>query len=240
MTTKTEQKLIDLFFENTGTHFLDSGGTNGRAWQQNQALGVDLFLNRATGEIDEYGCISLNTFDYLKRRIELTPLAEELQRALVDFFNEDSERSPWALDDQLEALEAIGGEIKDDNGFNTYNWENFLDTVLQGYVFSYADKPFVLLQVHGGADVRGGYTHPQIFEINEGDVEWAWAYLLGGAGDCGLYCTNPECDSDTSQITIYGAVDVADRDGIPVNRIENDKCLNCGSPYEGEQFEPTY
>ena len=35
-------------------------------------------------------------------------------------------------------------------------------------------KTFVLLSVHGGADVRGGYTTPQVFELtgDEGVADW--------------------------------------------------------------------
>ena len=35
------QTICDMLTENTGTHMLDSGGDNGRSWQQNQGLTVD-------------------------------------------------------------------------------------------------------------------------------------------------------------------------------------------------------
>ena len=31
----TEQQIYNMLTENTGTHFLDSGGANGRHWQSN-------------------------------------------------------------------------------------------------------------------------------------------------------------------------------------------------------------
>ena len=31
----TEQQIYNMLTENTGTHFLDSGGANGRHWQRN-------------------------------------------------------------------------------------------------------------------------------------------------------------------------------------------------------------
>jgi hypothetical protein len=74
---------------------------------------------------------------------------------------------------------------------NTYNGEDALDRTLQFTMFSFINSPrtsipdyaagevdrqprdyeflpdgtYVLLQVHGGADVRGGYTDPRLFEV---------------------------------------------------------------------------
>ena len=36
MTTQTQQAIFEMLTENTGKHFLDSGGDNGRHWQRNQ------------------------------------------------------------------------------------------------------------------------------------------------------------------------------------------------------------
>jgi len=44
--TKTEKVLLEMLKENTGEHFLDSGGAYGRHWQSNQ--GVD-FTKRKEG-----------------------------------------------------------------------------------------------------------------------------------------------------------------------------------------------
>ena len=38
----TERKIAEMLLENTGSHFLDSGGAYGRAWQHERArLGLD-------------------------------------------------------------------------------------------------------------------------------------------------------------------------------------------------------
>jgi hypothetical protein len=49
---------------------------------------------------------------------------------------------------------------------NTYNDECSLSQTLQ-FIYAEVDgEEFVLLQVHGGCDVRGGYTAPKVFRGN--------------------------------------------------------------------------
>lgn len=50
---------------------------------------------------------------------------------------------------------------------NTYNGEDLLSQVLQYIYFTNQSGEFVVLQIHGGADVRGGYTAPHVFELND-------------------------------------------------------------------------
>jgi|GEM_PF-2504287 len=105
-------------------------------------------------------------------------------------------------------LATKGGNM---NGtYNTYNGEDMLSQVIQ---FLYIDDvswdeetlrkilpgglaeylmenvsdnvPIVLLQIHGGCDVRGGYTAPVIFEVRDID------YYLWDNASATIYC--PEC-----------------------------------------------
>ena len=48
---------------------------------------------------------------------------------------------------------------------NTYNYENNLSQVLLFRVFVINNEPYVLLQIHGGCDVRGGYTDIKCFKL---------------------------------------------------------------------------
>jgi hypothetical protein len=68
--------------------------------------------------------------------------------------------------------------------YNSYNWETFLDTVVQWVEFEYDNTNYVLLQVHGGADVRGGYTRARVFE---GD---AWDYWWQNMMDAEVFCNS--------------------------------------------------
>jgi len=52
-------------------------------------------------------------------------------------------------------------------GFNSYNDECLLSQIIQGDFFEYEDSTYLMLQIHGGCDVRGGYTAPKIFSVHE-------------------------------------------------------------------------
>src|SRR3954453_2997548 len=60
-----------------------------------------------------------------------------------------------------------GGIYGDGNAitYNTYNGEDCLSQTLQFTYFEHEDSAYVLLQIHGGADVRGGYTAPRAFDL---------------------------------------------------------------------------
>ena len=45
MNQETKQVIYNMMIENTGTHFLDSGGEDGRHWQQNQKKTLKDFDN---------------------------------------------------------------------------------------------------------------------------------------------------------------------------------------------------
>jgi hypothetical protein len=51
---------------------------------------------------------------------------------------------------------------------NTYNGDCALSQTLQ-YAYCY-ENDLILLQIHNGADVRGGYTKPRVFKADEGFV----------------------------------------------------------------------
>jgi len=48
---------------------------------------------------------------------------------------------------------------------NTYNGEDALSQVLQYVYFTLGDETYIVLQIHGGADVRGGYSTPMVFRV---------------------------------------------------------------------------
>ena len=54
--------------------------------------------------------------------------------------------------------------------FNTYDGDSDLSQVLQGAWLEDADgDTYLLLQIHGGCDVRGGYTDAKLFK-----AEYDW------------------------------------------------------------------
>ena len=74
----------------------------------------------------------------------------------------------------------LGGDIQ---AGNTYNDASLLSQVFQyvDWVEPNTEQAFIAIQIHNGADVRGGYTRPVVFSYKEWDVydffSWPYAYI---------------------------------------------------------------
>ena len=176
--------------ENTGTALCDSGGANGRAWQQepipesaplctlevygwNEETGESEICSGYKGEPFNRGDIipTLHTGPFLD---EVGEIDRELQAEFEEFAsNRDDPREPW--EDALDAFmeERYPGWECASRG-NTYNEESDLDQCFTWWVFVnpeevsewvFADDgEFVtILRLHTGADVRGGYGRPLFY-----------------------------------------------------------------------------
>ena len=166
--TKTQQIIYDMLTTNTGSHMLDSGGDNDRHWQRNAKKTLDDFLSEPYATIDsKYGDSSLSLFHYMSEYLiyeeGLTGGFEEFAKGYPD--------EPWRAIIQ-EWLDASGvaqeGDFYADArwDFNTYNFDLWrVNQTLQGSFFPLWGKTHLIVQVHGGADVRGGYTAPKVFQL---------------------------------------------------------------------------
>jgi len=182
-------KIVSMMLkENTGTHMLDSGGEGGRAWQQNQKRD---FLKEAasTLEVDVSQkdlIISMSTFFYVTEFWETTTESERLQREFLKFAElPENDNDGWMSLMKKFYDEVLYPEIDDHDWdaynigrgggiTNTYNYESSVDQILQYMLFSWQDNcPFIMLQIHGGADARGGYTAPHFFafKTREHDID---------------------------------------------------------------------
>lgn len=180
--SRTEKKLTELFTANTGASFLDSGSAYGRNWERNQGLTTADFdaMPSAIWRRNEYPTI--NAWHFLRDRLEFSKTAEVLTRLMHVWELQDYDnRNLYNLSDQTDYLEHLGATFGEH--WNTYNWETLLSQTIQGVDFELMGNRYTLLQVHGGCDVRGGYTLPVIFETSE--------YWLHATNEVNLYC--PEC-----------------------------------------------
>src|SRR5690606_21387600 len=109
-------------------------------------------------------------------------------------FNKMNDWNGEAYGTSEKAYNWIAGIFKVGESWNTYNGEEFLSQTLQGTNlhlrgnesnFEFPD--YVLLQVHNGADVRGGYTDAKLFKLN--------GYLMGAPD---VYGTIDGIDVSTS------------------------------------------
>ena len=202
ITENTEAIIYGMLTENTGTHFLDSGGATGRAWQRNQTKTLEDFKAEpeAYFEGGEYPEAGKSTFWHLVNNLDY-------DRALTAAYHEFAKDYPdesWLEISEL-WLDKLGvpGEGGDFYGesrwtFNSYNFEDWLlDQTLQGTSFGMGGAEYLILQVHGGADVRGGYTKPQIFKMSSKEE-----FILN-ADSAYFNCNSEACDNQLSMRGYY-------------------------------------
>jgi len=192
--TKTEQVIFDMLTENTGTHFLDSGGDDGRMWQRNAKKTLDDFRSEPYATIDpKYGDVSISAFHYLTERLEFAQGMTEQFEVFAKQYKDDSWREVMSLFVGFFGIDEQDRDSIEDQTweFNTYNFDRFMvSQTLQGRFFSLGQTEYLLLQIHGGADVRGGYTAPKVFTVRAD----RYGFVLDG-DSASFVCEREECDN---------------------------------------------
>lgn len=266
---KTADVLASMWTESTGASILDSGDAYGRSWQRNQAAAAlsdmspaELFLSEPQVTMDaRYGYpeISVSAFHWLNEILEYDPVMQRRFDLFVALLGDDhmpwlaeAERFGEAVDESRWGLEY--GYAERSSSHNTYNGETWLSDVLQYVVFDWEGETYVLLQYHGGCDVRGGYTKPRAFRVSGSEGR----YELYTEGHVSLHCTEHSgeylgeglygpvydsvhaWDSNSSGIdwTEYGGA--YDRVEFEVKEPEDGEpfvaCPTCGAPLEVSVF----
>lgn len=167
--------IYDMMVENTGMSILDSGGYYGRNYERNRKLGIEAFKNQdeANLEIEIHGehtyveC-RINIFPALTNALMLDDLCREYSR--LECENWDSDLC-GVSDSQHEWLKAHGFNVDGGGGLNTANGDSWLSQVLQIEnmgMLEEGGKVYLLLQIHGGCDIRGGYTDAKLFHLPVG------------------------------------------------------------------------
>ncbi len=163
--TTTREVIASMLTENTGQHFLDSGGAYGRHWQRSQGMEVEHFEAAPRAWVDKWGGVTIDLFHYLTERLEHFPALEAEYLAYVEALGEGG----YSDFQNMEAFAEDFGDIEGcylGGSFNSYNFDGeAISQTIQGIRFNYGEETVVLLQIHGGADVRGGYTRPRAFKV---------------------------------------------------------------------------
>lgn len=210
-----KENIFEMLTENTGSHFLDSGGAYGRHWERNQKKSLKDFENEPEVEHEvwdddvEY---TISVFHYLVNQLETDGICGAFNQLPVNDW--DSELAYGLSEEGETFLTDLGFEFH--STINTYNGEDFLSQVLQYTHLTLNDEFYVLLQVHQGCDVRGGYTDARLFKLAN---EYAYddGYLnpqdVFGAID-GVHVDN-----------MYNGYSLTDEDGVVVPANENSDIL---------------
>lgn len=203
-TDKTATMIAAQLTEPTGVHMLDSGGAYGRGWQQLAGMTAENFAALPAVTVDEYGGLTVSLFHVLAAHFEHTYRAADLTaefRAYVAatpdgdaYYNSASSVEEW--------LEGIG--IDHYTADNTYNYDTYLDGVVQYVAFFLAGDQYVALSTHNGADVRGGYSDYVIYRACE-----CWLYAATTAAfECRM--CNTYFDADTHEVRDSDGCDYPD------------------------------
>ena len=165
--------IYKMLTESTGISMMDSGGGEGRHWQKNIKKSQEDFENEPQVTIDnedrnetinsreiEY---TISVYHYLTNGgLELNELCEKFN----SLPNKDWDSEIYGVSKaQAKWLDRQGFEVGD--SFNTYNYNCSLSQTLQGTYVKLGVDTYVLLQIHQGADVRGGYTDAKMFYLPE-------------------------------------------------------------------------
>jgi hypothetical protein len=225
MPTQLEERIYEMLTTSTGSHMLDSGGANGRHWQVNRTRSLEDFIAEPVATLDTYGELTISVFHHLDNCLGLAP---ELDADYVEFTKESQ---AGHLEDIADFIEYIGATAT--ASVNTYNYDSALSQVLQYQCFEFNGEEYVALQIHQGADVRGGYTRPVIFAVAFEELVYESARI---------YCTGEErhpydwsggewlSDGEYSrELQIYHLMTEARKVGVT----EYVPCYQCGEPLEG-------
>lgn len=179
----TKDVVVSMLTENTGQHMLDSGGHYGRNWERNQgrnfddtpAVTSDFSAWRKQGDEGPgtlQMSITVGVYHWMNHCLELDA---ELQ-AELDAYVENEANRYW---NWLQVAEEFATHLYEQDRcgaehevVNTYNDPDYcwLSQTLQ-YTKLYLDPDdnyeptHLLVSVHGGCDVRGGYTAPKAFKL---------------------------------------------------------------------------
>lgn len=232
-------RLVKMFKENTGSHMLDSGGAYGRRWEKNQKRDLlkEPFQRVAFDTHETKGIISasvgvdVNTCQWLVDKLSEPDAA--INKLWLAFKRAAKKRdNTWfeEVQDFLPYLESkgytLGGYYSQGEPFsdNTYNHDRVIDQDFELTYFTASNddgatcSEHVILMIHGGCDIRGGYTAPQLFGL----ADEAGLSCLGDASiscenghswytddNCHFYSSN----GDTADLRDY-AVLVTDEAGL--------------------------
>jgi hypothetical protein len=225
-----KQIITDMLKEHTGISFLDSGGAYGRNYERNakrdfeseQACIVDI-----DSEFKEIN-ISYNLYHFLLNNLDYDATCKRLEKRFQQYADkpENKDKSYFELVEEFaEKLHDSSYEGNKVITENTYNYDNLLNQDFQYTQFEYKKSAYIFLMIHGGCDIRGGYTEPRIFRVYD-DADFITSQV-----DCYACCKNEhQFDSDDCGFHWYSDSKIELGDSLSNVTINNGKAYcPCGS-----------
>ena len=161
-----EQLIYDMMIECTGSALCDSGDLYGRGWQMNQsvhpATKKPITFSVCDGRID----YTINVYHALiNQDMDCDDITDTFNELNIGSDNWDNDDYYGVSRESGEYLNSVGARPIGDT-WNTYNYYSNLSQVLQGCYIDINNMTYVLIQLHNGCDVRGGYTDARLFKLN--------------------------------------------------------------------------
>ena len=168
----------ELCREDTGRHFLDSGGAYGRHHEK-PPIPVDQPIAAIDGIWGSEVSAVIHTGAWLDECMEIKRGRQAKFEKFAD--REENRREPW--DEILARYADRKGWLHLDT-INTYNGEQDLDQTLLWHIYSRTgehidewyhadhDDLAIAVQTHNGCDVRGGYSRPVFCASNSGGFDY--------------------------------------------------------------------
>lgn len=150
--------IKSMLTERTAHSIIDSGDHYGRSYLRNREKDFD---KEPQAVLTDWGP-SVSFYHHALACLEEDALTRAFNAIPCE--NWDGEYYGTSTE-QCDFLELIGAEVGP--AWNSYNWDNNFDQTVQGHKVEINQAEYVLLQVHGGCDVRSGYTDAKLFKIQE-------------------------------------------------------------------------
>lgn len=180
--------IENMMCEDTGRSLLDSGDAYGRHYEENQKNGIMTGPQKVDFWTDGEKETELNPivplYDFLTYNLEVDGDSERFEDEFYNYIKVN-DLNPYSVVDIEETIKVIGeySGYADLEMVNTYNYESVLSQTIQFIMFSDGyDNIYVCLQIHNGCDVRGGYTLPKIFYVENPE------YFITGTTDAIISC----------------------------------------------------
>jgi hypothetical protein len=228
---ETERTLAIMLWENTGCHPLDSG-FYGRHWERNRQ--IKDFRDTPVVIVDR-DCVLINIWHYLRTFLMRDDVSKGLEERFYKFAERPENRDkPW-IELMIEFAKRLRRE-----GFryvcadNSANWDNYLSQDIQFVMVEHEEfGKYLFLQIHNGADLRGGYTIPRVFKLQEeddGDFFFKMDELWANCKCTHAYIHRGHCEA-------YSDDDGTKHDGSPEHWVWDEnansyRCDRCKSPVE--------
>lgn len=229
---RTECAIIQMFCENTGKEFLDSGDFYGRKYEAAQQITDWNALPPLTWRKEYF---EKNTYHYLKEMLVYNP---DLDREFFEFTESDGH-----VHEDYTKLMKMFLESKGLTPYiqNTYNTDSVIDSVLLFAASENIDlsdpTPYcgaiILLRTHNGCDVRSGYSTPHLFLTVDGED------FIDGINNLILMC--PFCQLELithdgyrfdTDVTSFVCTELVNQTADHQKNYETVFCPRCGARFD--------